>query len=243
MSPPRIAGSLHAPRLAVDDERIARVVAGFESVFPGARLDHEVTPALTAQRASDRDELLRDAAARRELPFLFTGDDARYLALRGNELPGPLAPGGEPLWEIWLSMPIAEGLARLEEAIANVGRAAGAFWGAASPDRAAAIIASQVVHPRQPRPLPAGLPGLLSPDRLARASIPHRLGWINYWSEATARELDFPGAADPALLARSHAIDGAWLVRLTDDPLDLARPDHLAALRDAYDRFAAIGRR
>lgn len=240
----RIAGSLYAPRLSVDDERIARVVAAFEAALPGARLDHEVTAALHARPVTDRDELLRTAASRRELPFIFMDDEDRYLALRGHELPGIVTPDGGAWWEVWLSLPIAEGLSRLDEAVGNVGRAAAAYWGAASPDRAAAIIAAQTVHPEMPRPLPPGLPGLLPPERLAHAYVPQRLGWINYWSETTARELGFPDPArDADLLARSRPFDSAWLVRLTDDPLDLGRADHLDALRAAYDRFPAIGRR
>jgi hypothetical protein len=88
------------------------------------------------------------------------------------------------------------------------------------------------------------LPGLCLPAKLRDASIPSRLGWINYWSETTARELQFPDPArDAELLRRSRPTDKAWVVRLTDEPLDLDRDDHRAALRAAYDRFPQIGGR
>jgi hypothetical protein len=243
MSPRRITGNFFAAPLVVDDPRVARIVSDLEAALPGIRLDCEATPSGTARQLTDRDGFLRVAASRRELPFLFTCDQDRYVAVRGNEQPGILMPGGAPLYEVWLSLPIAEGPGRLEQALAGIGRASGAHWGAASPEAAAAIIATQTVWAHLPRPVPAGLPPLVPPGRLRNGLIPQRLGWINYWSEKTARHLGFPDPAlDRDLLVRSRSLDNAWVVRLTDEPLDLCRHDHLLALREAYNRFAAIGR-
>lgn len=244
MSPPRITGLFYAAQLADYDPRIAGVVAAVEAALPGVHLDHEVTAAGTARRLADRDDFLREASARRALPFVFHGDEARYTGVRGRELPGTLMPGGNAAWQVWVSLPLSEQVGRLDDAVGHVGRAASASWGSASPDETAATIALQTVHPGLARPLPAGLPGLQRPAMLRDAFVPHALGWINYWSETTAHELGFPDPTrDAELLRRSRPIGKAWVVRLTDEPLDLRRADHLAALRDAYERFPTIGGR
>jgi hypothetical protein len=75
--------------------------------------------------------------------------------------------------------------------------------------------------------------------------IPHYLGWLNYWSAASARTIGFPDPArDAELLTRARRTEsGGWVVQLTDAPLDLDNPAHLDALKRAYDRFPAIGGR
>jgi hypothetical protein len=83
----------------------------------------------------------------------------------------------------------------------------------------------------------------LSPraDALAQAVTPAAIGWLNYWSSATAAFLGWNDSAPPAGASRTPA--GAWLWRLTPDPLDLERPDHAAALVDAYRSFPHVGAR
>jgi uncharacterized protein (UPF0261 family) len=75
--------------------------------------------------------------------------------------------------------------------------------------------------------------------------IPHRLGWLNYWSGAAAQAIGFPDPArDAELLSRARrTVSGGWVVRLTDSPLDLDNPAHLDALLRAYERFPEIGGR
>ena len=121
--------------------------------------------------------------------------------------------------------------------------------GVVSPFSTSVEIAEQVIHPPIPLhpqdPPPRGLPGLKLPEELSAPEIPHHLGWLNYWSVAAATAIGFPDPArDADLLARSRrTAAGAWLVRLTDAPLDLDNSAHLDALRRAYDRFPAIGGR
>jgi hypothetical protein len=244
MTPPRIVGLFYAPPPLEGDARIPAVVAALERALAGIRLEFVVTPAMAPLRLPDRDAFLHAAALRRELPLIFNGDEARYVMARGAEMPGVLAPGGAPLWEVHVSLPIGEGPSRLDEAIGAVGRACAAFWGVSSPDQAAAIIATQIVHPHISRQPPLGLPGLKLPARRDDPLVPQRLGWINFWSAATAARLGFPDdSRDADLLPRSREVAGAWTVRLTDDPLDLGRPDHVAALQKMYERFPAIGGR
>ena len=72
---------------------------------------------------------------------------------------------------------------------------------------------------------------------------PEQLGWLNYWSDATARWLGFPDPAlDSALLERSQrTASGAWLVRTTHEPLDLMREDHVRSVAAMYERFPKLG--
>jgi hypothetical protein len=83
-------------------------------------------------------------------------------------------------------------------------------------------------------------------QRLAsKDGSPALLGWLNYWSPRAANALGFPDPVKdaPILPLCRQFDDGAWLVKLTADPLDLQRPDHVAALAWAYQRFDKIGRR
>jgi Family of unknown function (DUF5953) len=86
----------------------------------------------------------------------------------------------------------------------------------------------------QPMPRPHAAPG-----------IPHRLGWLTYWSVATARTIGFPDPArDAELLSRARRTEtGGWVVRLTDALLGLDNPAHLDALKRTYERFPEIGGR
>lgn len=74
---------------------------------------------------------------------------------------------------------------------------------------------------------------------------PMQLWWLNYWSERACKYLGFPDPArDEPLLAHSYQTpSGAWLVKLGAEPVDLERPEHLAMLADAYERFPNIGLR
>ncbi len=72
---------------------------------------------------------------------------------------------------------------------------------------------------------------------------PARIGWVNCWHPEICEELGFP---DPQKDARILPLcrqlpTGHWCVRLTEDPLDLDRPDHVKAIAWAYARFEKIG--
>lgn len=74
---------------------------------------------------------------------------------------------------------------------------------------------------------------------------PNELGWLNYWSAETAAILGFPDAAkDSRILPLCRQLsDGAWLVKFTDEPLDLEREEHVEAIVWAYWRFDKVGKR
>ncbi|HET9450241.1 MAG TPA: DUF5953 family protein, partial [Aggregicoccus sp.] len=84
--------------------------------------------------------------------------------------------------------------------------------------------------------LRAGIPALPTPE------APLSLGWLNYWSAATAHWLGFPDEArDAEWLSRSTRTPaGAWVWRLTEQPFELSRPEHLEALARAYARFERL---
>lgn len=75
--------------------------------------------------------------------------------------------------------------------------------------------------------------------------LPQRLGWLNCWSNEVAEHLGFPDPQKDADLLPlcSQLPSGHWIVQLTEDPLDLTRPDHVEAIVQAYWRFDKIGRR
>ncbi|SEM33163.1 hypothetical protein SAMN05444354_11519 [Stigmatella aurantiaca] len=107
-------------------------------------------------------------------------------------------------------------------------------------------IAEQTSLPLHGRHLPPrGLPVLKKSEDIRLPEIPQRLGWMNYWSAATARCMGFPDPArDTDLLARSRRTEaGGWIAQLTDAPLDLDSPAHLDVLLRAYERFPEIGGR
>ncbi len=137
-------------------------------------------------------------------------------------------------------------IAVAEELLAAVAEGARAQWGEATPFRAGVDIARQTVHPVQkPQVPPRGLPALKLPREIPSPAIPHRLGWLNYWSAAAARAIGFPDPGrDVDLLSRSRrTATGGWIVRLTEAPLDLDTPAHHEALLRAYERFPEIGGR
>jgi hypothetical protein len=75
--------------------------------------------------------------------------------------------------------------------------------------------------------------------------FPQRLGWINCWSAEVAEHLGFPDVEKDAhiLPLCKRLPSGHWIVQLTEEPLDLRRPEHAEAIVRAYWRFDKIGRR
>jgi hypothetical protein len=78
---------------------------------------------------------------------------------------------------------------------------------------------------------------------LTNRAQPEALGWINYWSAETCTYLGFPDdAREGELLRLSHRTPaGAWLVKLTEEPLDIRRDEHVTVLARIYERFPKLG--
>jgi len=105
------------------------------------------------------------------------------------------------------------------------------------PDSDLHVIRARALAPRLPR-----IEFLVFP---ATDVHPNYLGWLNYWSPEVAETLGFPDPEkDAAILPLCKQLPtGAWIVKLTEDPLDLEREDHLDALVWAYWRFHRVGKR
>jgi hypothetical protein len=237
---------LYAPPLVPGDDRPGRAVAAVERVLPGTSLDSELGGQEGPLAVEARERLLASGVARGQIPLLGNRDETQLVSIDGVLLPSVASPRGVPILEVHLSLPDQPAFTgRTADLLAAVGAALSAWWGAALPPASAGPIGSQTVHPGRPQPPQLGLPPLRPPAELPDPAVPQRLGWINYWSAETAARLGFPDAArDGDWLARADALaGGAWILRLTDDPLDLGRPDHLEALQAAYRRFQAVGGR
>ncbi|EPX64711.1 hypothetical protein D187_000133 [Cystobacter fuscus DSM 2262] len=132
------------------------------------------------------------------------------------------------------------------EVLEAIAEGARSYWGHATPFNAGVDIARQTKNrPDDLEPPPRGLPVIKSPSAMRSPEIPHRLGWLSYWSAAAARAIGFPDPSrDAELLSRSRrTATGGWVVQLTDAPLNLDNPAHLDALKQAYERFPEIGGR
>ena len=175
------------------------------------------------------------------------GDESHPVMISGWELPAGIAPGGQAQFEVHAHLPQdARGITAAADVLEAVAESARAFWGHATPFSAGVDIVRQTRNrPDDLEPPPRGLPVINSPGALHSPALPHRLGWLNYWSAAAAKSIGFPDAArDADLLSRSRrTATGGWVVRLTEAPLDLDNPAHLGALKGAYARFPEIGGR
>jgi Family of unknown function (DUF5953) len=158
-------------------------------------------------------------------------------------------PGRVAMSECVIDAPLSASLVeRAAPGLAAIGGALGAYVGEVSTSLESRALLGIVGRRsgRSPSSPPFGLPTLKGVRDLASPLHPARPAWINYWSAETCRLLGFPDRArDAALLARGRPLpNGAWLVRLSDEPLDPAsRPAHVRALADACARFPAIGGR
>lgn len=241
---------LTAPALAPADHRPARVVRALNEIWPGGDLVYEVGArkgrSTMTSREPDLEEWLASAAGRGKFPLMSTTGD-EPLMVSGHNWIVDFKSGELPVLSVMCQYPMRpETLAFTNELLAKVGVALEAHWGEAASYVTGSRIGTQVKPPGSNREGPPGLPPLLVTDDLAGPDVPQVLGWINYWSAPAVARLDFP-ASDPGRdeewLSRAHRLPGgAWVVQLTDESLDLDRPDHLERLRLAYERFAAVGR-
>jgi hypothetical protein len=239
--------SVYAPVLMRDEQRPLAIVHGMERALPGLRLGWTTSEKEDLIPLPHRDEWVASNRTAGELPFLCNDDDAHPVVISGWENPNGLAADGAPHFVVHAQLPLdAAGVAAAADVLAAIGDGARAYWGHATPFNATVEISRQTIDPvRKPGVPPRGLPALRFPNFIRLPEIPSRLGWLNYWSAAAAQAIGFPNSIrDAELLSRSRRTEtGAWVVRLTDAPLDLDNPTHLDTLKRAYDRFPDIGGR
>ena len=230
---------VYAPDMVDNDDRPLAIVRGMERAFPGLRLEWRISDKGQFVPLPQRDAWVNHVTELRPLRMVCNGDENDLVTLWGTRTPALIGPGGKAQSDFHVDMPHnAAGVAAAPAVLEAVAEATHAFWGECTPFNAAVDIVSQ--HP--PR---RGLPQLKVPGALRSPEIPDRLGWLCYWSAASARIIGFPDPArDAELLSRSRrTASGGWVVRLTDEPLDLDRPEHLDVLKRTYERFPEIGGR
>lgn len=233
--------------------------------LPRERLDRGLVDKQIV-RIDDRLEYLRRAARSRYREFLLTnGRPAKiapielgHVAIRGELTDAP------PLWEIRVKF---AGLPweRRELAFAALGDLLAAYAGYTTPAPAANMLAAYSIatSPRSPpnqaswyqQAMP--LLTLLNEHQIELPTLailrsdgvravpwqPDELGWINYWSAQTCEYLGFPqaGRDDDLLRWSSRTPAGAWIVKITAEPLDLSVVEHVRMLASVYARLPRLG--
>jgi hypothetical protein len=238
---------VYGPALVGDEGRALAIIHGMERTLPGLRLGWTSSEKEDLIALPHRDEWVAANRTNGGFPFLCNDDENHLVTVAAWENPAGLAAGSPPHFEVHADLPLdAVGIQVATDVLEAVAEGARAFWGHATPFRAGVEISRQTIDPvHKPGVPPRGLPALRFPEYIRSQEIPHRLGWLNYWSAAAARAIRFPDPArDTELLARARrTTTGGWVVRLTDAPLDLDNPAHLEALLRAYERFPEIGGR
>jgi hypothetical protein len=237
---------VYAPALMDNDGRPVAVVHAMERTLPGVRLEWTVSDEHQLVALPQRDAWLVQTMSGGGFKFVCNNDENHPVTLSGLAQSARFGPGGQALLEVHARLPLdADCIAAAANVLEGIAEGARAFWGHATPFRASAEIAEQTVHPRMSEVPPRGLPALKRPRDVRAPEIPHRLGWLNYWSAAAAQSIGFPAPArDAELLSRARrTATGGWVVQLTEAPLDLDDPAHLDALKRAYERFPEIGGR
>ncbi|HEX5748804.1 MAG TPA: DUF5953 family protein [Archangium sp.] len=239
---------VYAPALLGNDGRPLAIVHGMERALPGLRLEWTISREGQRVPVPQREAwLARGRPGGRGFPLLRNGDDDFRVTVSGLEIPAVSSPGGQAQLDVHATLPLAaNGIAAAADVLEAIGEGARGFWGHATPFSAGVDIVRQTKNgPTDLEVPPRGLPSIKPPRDMRSPEIPHRLGWLNYWSAAAARAIGFPDPArDADLLASSRrTATGGWVVRLTDAPLDLDNPAHLDALKRAYERFPEIGGR
>jgi hypothetical protein len=134
-----------------------------------------------------------------------------------------------------------------EKMFGQLGDILGAYWAAVFPPESEKVWAAQFgARADKNAPLiQRGVPRLKLTTSFgaADAAQPMYIGWLNYWSDATCAFLGFPDADLQASLVR-HAYrtaGGAWIVKVTAAPLDMAREADIEALAEAYRQVPRVG--
>ncbi|MCP3143278.1 DUF5953 family protein [Pyxidicoccus xibeiensis] len=239
--------NVYAPALVGGDNRTLAAVQAMEKALPGLRLEWRVTEGRRLAALPQRDAWLTEKATRGEFPMVCNNDERYPVMISGRHRSAYVSPGGRPQLQVHAKLPLdAAVVAAAADVLEAVAEGARAFWGHATPDAASGDIAEQIAPTMEGPPSPPrGLPALKLFEHIRLPEIPYYLGWLNYWSAAAANAIGFPDPdRDSELLLRARrTTSGGWIVQLTDAPLDLDKPDHLAALLWAYERFPEIGGR
>ncbi|MFY2564393.1 DUF5953 family protein [Corallococcus terminator] len=243
----KLSVAVHASALVAGDVRPLAIARAMEQVLPGLRLEWEVSQEGVPLHVENRDAWLLAGTPDGGFPLVCNGDELHPVTLHGLASSPRSSVNGTSGLNIHSKLPLDEVVrAHSASLLEHVAEAAHGRWGHATPWRSLVEILEQMARPvLGPHIPPRGLPILQLSKDLRSPEVPHHLGWINYWSAATARLLGFPDATlDSEWLPRARRTQsGGWLLQLTDAPLNLDDPAHLATLLRAYERFREIGGR
>ena len=229
----------------VGDTRPLALIEVMERILPQDRLDYTVSPDGNPIPVQSREALLRTEALKGEIPLVCNGNEDRLVSVSGHSIPPILAPGSVPILDVIITLPeIPDYYSRADEILQRTCELMDAYWGVESPDETAATIGAQTFFPWAPSEPPLGLPPLRPPQQLSSPALPYHFGWLNYWSSEAARIIGFfSNLRDLEWFAGYRkGSNGGWLLKLTESPLDLRKPEHLLKLKEAYARFPKIGR-
>jgi hypothetical protein len=238
---------VYAPALVGKDGRTLDVVHGMEKALPGLRLEWRLSEGGRPIALPQRDAWLVESIEDGGFPLVCNGDESYPVTVWGRGRSGLFCPGGQAQFEVHAELPLDEPVVAAAAALLEgVAEGARSFWGHASPYGHGSEVAQQFRRSAHgPEHSPRGLPMLNLPEKLPAPEIPWFLGWLNYWSAASAQAIGFPDPVrDAELLTRARRTEsGGWVVQLTETPLDYDNPAHLDALKRAYERFPKIGGR
>ncbi|CAM3107316.1 DUF5953 family protein [Corallococcus soli] len=243
----RLVLTVYAPALRGSEGRMLAAIQGMERALPGLRMEWEISRQGTPIALPQRDAWFAESEARGRFPLVCNGDERYPVTIGGLTTPSGQSPGGQPLLDVQAELPLdAAVIAAAAEMLVQVAEGVQALWGHMTPAAMMQDIADQT-GPKSygPGKPPRGLPALKFPEAIPAPEVPRCLGWLNYWSDAAARAIGFPDPArDAELLARSRrTATGGWVVRLTEEPMDLDEAAHLDTLLRTYERFPEIGGR
>jgi hypothetical protein len=213
----------------------------------GDSLIYELGEGGTPSRLASRDDAVEDAVVTTGwLPLLSNGIGGRHVSVTGHIIPSNYGAGGVEAFEILVRTPASESYVSAgPRIVGRVGQALEAYWGrGSSSDLAAAVFEQTEKAGRKSRP-PFDLPVISPQANLGDPACPNALGWVNYWSRRTV-ELLRVRKGDSRLVVFEDAenlLNGAMVVVVTKEFLEVANLEHLARLKRAYDRFPEIGAR
>lgn len=229
MNPDKICAYLDAMPLGTDDDRVLAALEALERVLPGVRLDRTMPKPFKEVIVTDRRKFVADTLQQDEIAVLYAGTGPTAVNTFTNQSYPVVSACGQPLLEFQFTLaPMYTD--RAAAALVAAGDACAALHGYAVPSDAWEVMGEQKYAP------PLGLPLIKFPKELPSPYSPMFIGWLNYWSPEAAARFHFPdGPGFDELRARAKKTPaGAWLVQLTDEPLDMANPAHVDVLRRAY---------
>ena|ERR1051326_1651231 len=147
-----------------------------------------------------------------------------------------------------IELPInTDTIGKIDVFAGEIGDSMQAFYhSVGSPGYEGPIINSQILFQgKKVENIPHALPPLASFMQLdvLDYDFPPYVSWVNYWSREIAEKVGFDFERDRnKFYSCFQTPRGAFVLRITKDPLDIANESHFQKLKFVYDHFPKIGR-